>query len=110
VGLKVLVYIEELFKSPGIDSLSETAFLDSFLGSDVLTGKLIFFKDLEEMLGGNVLFQMEITRALSGSSKVIFKGLYPRASKGGIPIVALSIGRYNWLKDGESAFFWLSIV
>jgi hypothetical protein len=31
-----LVYIDELLKSPGVDGLSEAAFLDSFFGRDVL--------------------------------------------------------------------------
>jgi hypothetical protein len=51
--------VHQLFKTSGIDGFSKTALFYSLFGGDMVTGKIIFFKDLKELLGGGVLFQME---------------------------------------------------
>jgi hypothetical protein len=70
-----LVYVSKLFKASGIDGFTKAALFYPPLGGNDVTGKIVFFKELKKVLGS------------------------------GISILALSVGKCNWLKDGIFAFF-----
>jgi hypothetical protein len=50
------------------------AFFDSFFGSYVAAGKIIFFKNLKKMLTGNVIFKMEENKSFELIIKSHFQG------------------------------------
>jgi len=47
--IELLEEFQHLLQSPRTDVLKEAAFLNAFLGGDVLSGKMVLLENLEEM-------------------------------------------------------------